>query len=53
MGSDGHCACVALQHFSIERRFGEARFYVQDTADVRCGVPFQLLVQPYDRFGNR
>lgn len=34
-------------------RFVEAHFHVQDTADVRCGVTFQLLVQPYDRFGNR
>ncbi len=25
----------------------------QDTTDVRCGEPFQLLVEAHDKFGNR
>ena len=25
----------------------------QDATDVRCGEPFQLLVEAHDRFGNR
>ena len=29
------------------------RAATQDTADVRCGEPFQLLVEAHDKFGNR